>query len=91
MYKKIYYMLMTAGSFAIVVMLGIIVMLLASCSSFPPFTPDKGIDLTTPPNVIGEEYIIPMEGIVCCLPDKDFPLSCGGWRVCEFNSKGDLI
>ena len=82
MYKKVYYMLMTAGSFAIVIMLGIIVMLLASCS--PQMLPDKGIDLTIPPNVIGED-------IVCCVPDKDFPLSCGGWTVCEFNSKGDLI
>ena len=82
MYKKVYYLLMTAGSFAIVIMLGIIVMLLASCS--PQMLPDKGIDLTIPPNVIGED-------IVCCVPDKDFPLSCGGWTVCEFNSKGDLI
>jgi hypothetical protein len=82
MHKKIYYMLMTAGSFAIVVMLGIIVMLVTGCS--PIMLPDKGIDLTVPPNVIGEE-------IVCCVPDKDFPLSCGGWKVCEFNSKGDLI
>ena len=82
MYKKVYYLLMTAGSFALVIMLGIIVMLLASCS--PQMLPDKGIDLTIPPNVIGED-------IVCCIPDEDFPLSCGGWTVCEFNSQGDLI
>ena len=82
MYKKVYYLLMTAGSFALVIMLGIIVMLLASCS--PQMLPDKGIDLTIPPNVIGED-------IVCCIPDEDYPLSCGGWTVCEFNSQGDLI
>ena len=89
MYKKVYYLLMTAGSFAIVIMLGIIVMLLASCS--PQMLPDKGIDLTIPPTITGEEYFTPTDDIVCCVPDKDFPLSCGGWTVCEFNSKGDLI
>ena len=58
MYKKVYYMLMTAGSFAIVVMLGICVvwiLAIAGCSSLPQFTPDKGIDLTTPPTITGEE------------------------------------
>ena len=85
MHKKLYYLLMTAGSFAMVIMLGICVVLvlgIAGCSSFPPFTPDKDIDLTVPPKITEE--------IVCCIPDKDFPLSCGGWTVCEFNSKGEL-
>ena len=94
MYKKVYYLLMTAGSFAVVIMLGICVvwiLAIAGCSSFPPFTPDKGIDLTTPPTITGEEYFTPTEGIVCCVPDEDFPSSCGGWRICEFDSKGDLI
>ena len=87
MEKKIYYLLMTVGSFAMTIMLGICVvwiLAIAGCSSLPQFTPDKGIDLTIPPNVIGED-------IVCCIPDEDYPLSCGGWTVCEFNSKGDLI
>ena len=84
MYKKVYYLLMTAGSFAIVIMLGIIVMLLASCSLYSPqMLPDKGIDLTIPPKIT--------EDILCCIPDEDYPLSCGSWKVCEFNSQGELI
>ena len=79
MHKKIYYLLMTAGSFAIVIMLGIIVMLVASCSSFPPLTlPDRGLEV--PPNTL------------CCIPDENAPLtSCGGWELCEFDSQGELI
>ena len=28
---------------------------------------------------------------LCCISDEDYPLSCGGWKLCEFNSKGELI
>jgi hypothetical protein len=97
MEKKIYYLLMTAGSFAMTIMLGICVvwiLAIAGCSNNPLLMkalPDKEVDLTTPPTITGEEYFTPTEGIVCCVPDEDFPSSCGGWKICEFNSKGDLI
>ena len=88
MEKKIYYLLMTAGSFAMTIMLGICVvwiLAIAGCSNNPLLMkdlPDKEIDLTIPPKITEE--------IVCCIPDEDFPSSCGGWTVCEFDSKGDL-
>ena len=86
MYKKVYYLLMTAGSFAVVIMLGICVvwiLAIAGCSNNPLLIkdlPDKGVDLTIPPKIV-----------MCCIPDEDFPSSCGGWSVCEFDSKGDLV
>jgi len=75
MYKKLYYLLMTAGSFAVVIMLGISVMVLGmgGCSSNYEDNP-----LLRPPNTL-----LPDKGI-CCTADEEFPSSCDGFlTICE--------
>jgi len=75
MHKKLYYLLMTAGSFAVVIMLGISVMVLGmgGCSSNYEDNP-----LLRPPNTL-----LPDKGI-CCVADEEFPSSCDGFiTVCE--------
>ncbi len=75
MHKKLYYLLMTAGSFAVVIMLGISVMVLGmgGCSSNYEDNP-----LLRPPNTL-----LPDKGI-CCVVDEEFPSSCDGFiTVCE--------
>jgi len=76
MYKKLYYLLMTAGSFAVVIMLGICVVLvlgMGGCSSNYEDNP-----LLRPPNTL-----LPDKGI-CCVADEEFPSSCDGFiTVCE--------
>ena len=75
MYKKLYYTLMSAGGLAIFVMLGIVLMLLTSCSPMFKSLPDKGIDLTVPPKLV-----------MCCIPDVNHPLSCAGIPLCEVDA-----
>ena len=70
--KSLYYVLMSTGSLAVFVMLGIVVMLLTSCSPMFKALPDKDIDLTIPPKLV-----------ICCIPDADFPQSCDGMNICE--------
>jgi len=75
MHKKLYYLLMTAGSFAVVIMLGISVMVLGmgGCSSNYEDNP-----LLRPPNTL-----LPDKGI-CCVADEEFPSSCDGFiTICE--------
>ena len=72
MYKKLYYTLMSAGGLAIFVMLGIVLMILTSCSPMFKALPDKDIDLTIPPKLT-----------ICCIPDVNHPLSCDGITLCE--------
>jgi len=72
MYKKLYYLLMSTGYLAVFVMLGIVLMLLTSCSPLIEALPDKDIDLTVPPKLV-----------ICCIPDADFPKSCDGMTLCE--------
>ena len=72
MHKKLYYTLMSAGGLAVFVMLGIVLMLLTSCSPMLKALPDKDIDLTIPPKLV-----------LCCFPDDNFPRSCDGMNLCE--------
>ena len=86
--RQLYWLLMVAGYLASFIMISIIivgVMSLGGCSSFPPLTlQDRGIDLEVPPKID--------EGTICCIPDENAPLtSCGGWKLCEFDSQGELI
>jgi len=73
--KSLYYVLMSTGSLAVFVMLGIVIMLLTSCSPTIGGLPDKGIDLTIPPKLT-----------ICCIPDANHPLSCDGFALCEVNA-----
>ena len=74
--KKLYYLLMTAGSFATVIMLGIWVgwiLAIAGCSS--NYNDDP---LLIPPNTL-----LPDKGI-CCTTDEDFPSGCDGFiEICK--------
>ena len=72
MSKSVYYLLMSAGYLTIAVMIGIVIMLLTSCSPTIGGLPDKGIDLTIPPKLT-----------ICCIPDANHPLSCDGFALCE--------
>ena len=76
MHKKLYYLLMTAGSFATVIMLGLCVvwiLAIAGCSTNYDDNP-----LLIPPNTL-----LPDKGI-CCLTDEEFPSSCDGFiTICE--------
>lgn len=76
MHKKLYYLLMTAGSFATMIMLGICVvwiLAIAGCSTNYDDNP-----LLIPPNTL-----LPDKGI-CCTADEEFPSSCDGFlTICE--------
>ena len=51
----------------------IVVMLLSGCSVLQDKMDNmvlKQVDTTPPPQL-------------CCVPDPDFPHSCGGWLLCE--------
>ena len=82
--KQLYWLLMVAGYLAVFLMLSIAfvwVMSIGGCSINPltlQTAPDKGLEV--PPNTL------------CCVPDENAPLtSCGGWKLCEFDSQGELI
>lgn len=79
MHKKLYYLLMTAGSFAMTIMLGICVvwvLAIAGCS-----TNYKDDPLLIPPNTLLNST--PDKGI-CCMADEDFPSGCDGFlTICE--------
>ena len=75
MSKSVYYLLMSAGYLTIAVMIGIVIMLLTSCSPTIGGLPDKGIDLTVPPKLV-----------MCCIPDVNHPLSCAGIPLCEVDA-----
>ena len=79
--RQLYWLLMVAGYLAVFLMLSIAfvwVMSIGGCS-INPLTlqpvPDKGVDI--------EPY--------CCIPDEEFAHSCDGFRLCEFNSEGELL
>jgi hypothetical protein len=78
MHKKLYYLLMTAGSFATVVMLGICVvwiLAIAGCSTNYDDNP-----LLIPPKIIMETD----DRGICCTADEEFPSSCDGFlTICE--------
>jgi hypothetical protein len=78
MHKKIYYLLMTAGSFATVIMLGICVvwiLAIAGCSTNYDDNP-----LLIPPKIIMETD----DRGICCTADEEFPSSCDGFlTICE--------
>jgi hypothetical protein len=82
--KQLYYLMMVAGYLAVFIMGSIIivgVMSIGGCafkSLAPQTLPDRGLEV--PPNTL------------CCIPDENAPLtSCGGWKLCEFDSQGELI
>ena len=77
MHKKLYYLLMTAGSFAMTIMLGICVvwvLAIAGCSTNYDDNP-----LLIPPKIIMETD----DRGICCIPDEDYPKSCDGMLICE--------
>ena len=78
MHKKLYYLLMTAGSFATVVMLGICVvwiLAIAGCSTNYDDNP-----LLIPPKIIMETD----DRGICCTADEESPSSCDGFlTICE--------
>jgi hypothetical protein len=78
MHKKLYYLLMTAGSFATVIMLGICVvwiLAIAGCSTNYDDNP-----LLIPPKIIMETD----DRGICCTADEEFPSSCDGFlTICE--------
>ena len=79
--KQLYWLLMVAGYLASFLMLSIVIVWVLSLGgcSINPLTlqpvPDKGVDI--------EPY--------CCIPDEEFAHSCDGFRLCEFNSEGELL
>jgi hypothetical protein len=74
--RKLYYLLMTAGSFATVIMLGICVVWILAISGCSTNYEDN--PLLIPPNTL-----TPDKGI-CCVVDEDFPSSCDGFiEICE--------
>ena len=79
--KQLYYLMMVAGYLAVFIMGSIIivwVLSLGGCSINPltlQAVPDRGIDIAP----------------YCCTPDEEFPHSCDGFRLCEFNSEGELL
>ena len=78
MHKKLYYLLMTAGSFATVIMLGICVvwiLAIAGCSTNYDDNP-----LLIPPKIIMETD----DRGICCTADEEVPSSCDGFlTICE--------
>ena len=79
--KQLYWLLMVAGYLAVFLVLSIVIVWVLSLGgcSINPLTlqpvPDKGVDI--------EPY--------CCIPDEEFAHSCDGFRLCEFNSEGELL
>ena len=79
--KQLYWLLMVAGYLASFLVLSIVIVWVLSLGgcSINPLTlqpvPDKGVDI--------EPY--------CCIPDEEFAHSCDGYRLCEFNSEGELL
>ena len=79
--RQLYWLLMVAGYLASFLMLSIAivwVLSLGGCSINPltlQAVPDRGIDIAP----------------YCCIPDEEFPHSCDGFRLCEFDGEGELL